>query len=113
MTQSCSRRYVRTDRHQMGRPVRSRALCEKERKTERSGAMLESMGSPESTSMRPGWQKRLTYVMTGRQVTTTTGRGLSVGTIIPAERLRAGQGTLPPMRCSSRNDLAALRLFRP
>jgi Tetratricopeptide repeat len=61
--------------------------------------MLEQMGSPESTPMKPAWQKRLTYVMTSRLVTNTTGRGLTVGTIIPAERLLAVKVRCP--RCDA------------
>ena len=64
------------------------------------------MGSPENASMKPRWQKRLTYVMTSRLVTTTTGRGLSVGTIVPAERL------LVVKVCCPRCDAPAATIWR-
>jgi Tetratricopeptide repeat len=66
--------------------------------------MLESVGLPESASIGPEWQKRLTYVATTRQV--TTGRGTSVGTIISAERLLGVK--VPCPRC----DAPAATLWR-
>jgi hypothetical protein len=43
------------------------------------------VGSSDSASTRPGWQKRLTYVTTTAR--TTTGRFPTAGTVISAERL--------------------------
>lgn len=57
------------------------------------------VGSPESPSSRPEWNKRLTYVATSGRVSTTTGRGMSVGTIIPAEQLRRVKVRCP--RCDA------------
>jgi len=68
--------------------------------------MLEFVGSAESASIRPGWQKRLTYVTSSRQVTNTTGRGLTVGTIITAERL------LGVKVCCPRCDALAATIWR-
>jgi hypothetical protein len=64
------------------------------------------VGSQESPSSRLEWNKRLTYVMTSGRVSTTTGRGMSVGTVIPAERL-----LIVKVRCP-RCDAAAATLWR-
>jgi hypothetical protein len=66
--------------------------------------MLESLGSPENTSVGPGWQKRLTYVTTTRLA--PTGRGASVGTVISAERL------LGVKICCPRCEVAAATIWR-
>lgn len=68
---------------------------------ERSGAMLRCVGTPETVPAEFGWQKRLTYVTTTRQATTGSG-GMSLGTIIPAQRL---QGT--KVRCPRCDTVAA------
>jgi hypothetical protein len=59
--------------------------------------MLEFVGSPESVSSRPAWQKRLTYVTTTRQ--NTSGRFPSVGTVISAEKLVGAKLDCP--RCGA------------
>lgn len=64
-----------------------------------------SVESPDRTPVTPGWQKRLTYVTTTRQATTGN-RGMSVGTIIIAERLQGAIARCP--RC----DAAAATLWR-
>ena len=66
--------------------------------------MLDLVESPESASIRPGWQKRLTYVTTPPR--TTTGRFASVGTMISAERLLRVEIGCP--RC----DASAATLWR-
>jgi hypothetical protein len=57
-----------------------------------------SVVPPEIASVIPRWEKRLTYVTTTRQATTGN-RGMSVGTIIPAERLQGVKVCCP--RCDT------------
>jgi hypothetical protein len=66
--------------------------------------MLELVGPPDSATIGPGWQKRLTFVTTTPR--TTSGRFPSAGMIISAERLLGVDIGCP--RC----DVPAATLWR-
>ena len=67
---------------------------------------MRVVGSQESPSSRPEWNKRLTYVTATGHTTSTTGRGTSVGTVITGERLLGVKVRCP--RC----DATAATIWR-